>query len=95
MGDAEILKAYQEQLGPAAREFKPEFILVSAGFDAAKGDSLGGLEVSPDGYLAMTRFIKGLAAELCKGRLVSTLEGGYSLKQLPGSVEAHVRGLLE
>jgi len=95
MGDAEILKAYQEQLGPAAREFKPEFILVSAGFDAAKGDSLGGLQVSPDGYLAMTRFIKGLAAELCKGRLVSTLEGGYSLKQLPGSVEAHVRGLLE
>jgi acetoin utilization deacetylase AcuC-like enzyme len=95
MGDAEILQAYREQLGPAARAFKPDFILLSAGFDAAKGDSLGGLQVSPDGYLQMTRFIKGLAADLCKGRLVSTLEGGYSLKQLPGCVEAHVRGLME
>jgi acetoin utilization deacetylase AcuC-like enzyme len=94
-GNDEMLAAYKEQLGPAARAFKPEFILISAGFDAARGDSLGGLTVSPEGYTEMTRFVKGLAAELCQGRLVSTLEGGYSLKQLPGSVEAHVRALLE
>jgi len=95
MGDAEILEAYKEKLGPAARAFRPEFILISAGFDAVKGDSLGGLAVTPEGYAEMTRFVKALAAELCKGRLVSTLEGGYSLKQLPGCVEAHVRALLE
>ena len=94
-GNDEILAAYRELLGPAARAFKPEFILISAGFDAAKGDSLGGLTVSPEGYTEMTRFVKGLAAELCGGRLVSTLEGGYSLKQLPDSVEAHVRALME
>ena len=56
---------------------------------------LGGLAATPEGYEEMTRFVKGLAAELCKGRIVSTLEGGYSLKQLPGCVEAHVRALLE
>ena len=43
----------------------------------------------------MTRFVKVLAADLCQGRLMSTLEGGYSLKQLPGCVEAHVRALME
>jgi acetoin utilization deacetylase AcuC-like enzyme len=94
-GDDEILAAYKDQLGPAARAFKPDFILISAGFDAAKGDSLGGLTVSPEGYLQMTRFVKGLAAELCQGRLVSALEGGYSLKQLPGCVEAPVRAVLD
>jgi len=94
-GNAEMLAAYKDQLGPAARAFKPDFILISAGFDAAKGDSLGGLMVTPEGYTEMTRFVKDLAAELCKGRLMSTLEGGYSLKQLPGCVEAHVRAMLE
>jgi acetoin utilization deacetylase AcuC-like enzyme len=94
-GDAEILKAYREQLGPAARAFNPEFILISAGFDASKGDSVGGLLVTPEGFLEMARFVKELAATCCRGRLVSSLEGGYSLKQLPGAVEAHVRALLE
>jgi acetoin utilization deacetylase AcuC-like enzyme len=93
--DDVVLQAYREQLGPAARAFKPDFILVSAGFDAAKGDLLGGMALTPDGYAAMTRFVKGLADELCQGRLVTVLEGGYSLKQLPGCVEAHVRALLE
>jgi len=94
-GDADILKAYREQLAPAAKAFKPDFILISAGFDAAKGDSIGGLSVTPDGFYQMARFVKELAESCCQGRLVSSLEGGYSLKQLPGAVEAHVRALLE
>jgi acetoin utilization deacetylase AcuC-like enzyme len=94
-GDEDVLRAYREQLEPAARAFRPDFILISAGFDAADGDLLGGLTLSPDGYGRMTRIVKALAAELCKGRLVSTLEGGYSLKKLPGCVEAHVRALME
>src|SRR5258708_1867763 len=75
-GNAELLAAYRDQLGPAARAFKPDFIMISAGFDAAKGDLLGSLTVTPEGYTEMTRFVKDLAAELCKGRLLSTLEGG-------------------
>ncbi|MBI3854278.1 MAG: histone deacetylase [Planctomycetes bacterium] len=93
--DADILKAYQERLRPAVLAFKPDFILISAGFDAARGDLLGGLELTPDAYTQMTRIVKELAETCCKGRLVSTLEGGYSLKQLPGCVEAHVRALME
>jgi acetoin utilization deacetylase AcuC-like enzyme len=95
MGDEDILKIYREELRPAVLEFQPEFILISAGFDAARGDLLGGLNVTPAGYAEMTRIVKDLAKTCCKGRLVSTLEGGYSLKQLPGCVEAHVRALME
>jgi acetoin utilization deacetylase AcuC-like enzyme len=94
-GDAEILKAYTEKLRPAVLAFKPDFILISAGFDAARGDLLGGLDLTPAGYAQMTRIVKELANEVCKGRIVSTLEGGYSLKQLPGCVEAHLRALME
>lgn len=94
-GDAEILAAYREKLRPAVLAFQPDFILISAGFDAARGDLLGGLDVTPAGYAEMTRIVKELAATVCKGRLVSTLEGGYSLKALPPSVEAHVRALME
>lgn len=95
MGDAEILKIYREQLRPTALAWKPEFILISAGFDAARGDLLGGLNVTPEGYAEMTRIVVDLAKTCCNGRVVSTLEGGYSLKQLPLCVEAHVRALLE
>jgi acetoin utilization deacetylase AcuC-like enzyme len=76
-------------------DFKPDFILISAGFDAAHGDLVGGLELTPEGYAEMTRIVKELASRVCKGRIVSTLEGGYSLKQLPPCVEAHVRALME
>ena len=93
--DADILRIYREQLRPAVLEFKPEFILISAGFDAARGDLLGGLDLTPAGYAEMTRIVKELAAEVCKGRIVSVLEGGYSLKQLPPCVEAHLRALME
>jgi acetoin utilization deacetylase AcuC-like enzyme len=93
--DADVLKIYRERLRPAVLNFKPDFILISAGFDAAHGDLLGGLELSPEGYAEMTRIVKELAATVCKGRLVSTLEGGYSLRQLPPCVEAHLRALLE
>ena len=94
-GDEVVLKAYQDLLGPAARAFRPDFILISAGFDAARGDLLGGLTLSPQAYRDMTRFVKRLADDLCHGRIVSALEGGYSLKQLPDCVEAHVRALME
>jgi acetoin utilization deacetylase AcuC-like enzyme len=93
--DADVLKIYREKLRPAVLDFKPDFILISAGFDAAHGDLLGGCELTPAGYAEMTRIVKDLAATVCKGRVVSMLEGGYSLKYLPPCIEAHLRALME
>lgn len=92
-GDAQILRAFQTQLVPAARAFKPDFILISAGFDAMRNDGLGVFDVTPEGFAAITRVVVDLANELCQGRIVSVLEGGYRLDGLADSVAAHVRVL--
>lgn len=89
-GDKEYLKAFEEILKPQALEFKPDFILVSAGFDAHEDDPIGGMEVTAECYAAMTRVVKGLAEKCCNGRLVSMLEGGYGLQGLADSVEKHI-----
>ncbi len=94
-GDTEYQKAFEEKLKPAAAAFKPDFVLISAGFDAAKGDLLGGMKVTPAGYAALTRVVKVIAEQHCQGRLVSLLEGGYDLEALAAAVEAHVRVLKE
>jgi acetoin utilization deacetylase AcuC-like enzyme len=94
-GDAEYKKAVEEKLKPAAAAFKPDFVLISAGFDACKGDLLGQMQVTPEGYAALTRVVKGIAEQYCHGRLVSILEGGYYLEGLAASAEAHVRVLME
>jgi len=92
-GDADILRAFQESLVPAARAFKPDLILVSAGFDGMRNDLLGNLDITPEGFVAITRVVTDLADELCDGRVVSVLEGGYRLDGLADSVVAHVRAL--
>jgi acetoin utilization deacetylase AcuC-like enzyme len=92
-GDADYRKAFVDGLEPAAAAFKPDFVLISAGFDAAQGDLLGGMKVKPEGYAELTRIVKGIADRCCHGRLVSVLEGGYDLESLATSVEAHVRAL--
>ena len=91
--DADILRAFNEALVPAARNFKPNFILVSAGFDGMRNDVLGQFDITPQGYAAITRVLVKLADELCNGRIVSVLEGGYRLDGLAESVAAHVRAL--
>jgi acetoin utilization deacetylase AcuC-like enzyme len=92
-GDEQVLQAFQTQLVPAARAFKPDFILISAGFDAMRNDGLGVFDVTPQGFAAIARVVVNLANELCQGRLVSVLEGGYRLDGLADSVAAHVRVL--
>jgi len=92
-GDAQFLDVFQKRLVPAARQFKPDFILISAGFDGMRNDILGQFDITPDGYAAMTRIVVDLANELCQGRIVSVLEGGYRLDGLSESVVAHVRTL--
>jgi len=94
-GDAEYRRAFQEKLKPAAAAFKPDFVLLSAGFDAAQGDLLGEMKVTPQGYAELTRIVKDIAAQYSGGRLVSILEGGYNLEALAASVEAHLRVLME
>jgi acetoin utilization deacetylase AcuC-like enzyme len=92
-GDTEYGRVFEERLRPAAAAFRPEFVLLSAGFDAAQGDLLGGMRLTPAGYASLTRLVKAIAAEHCQGRLVATLEGGYNLDRLAACVEAHVRAL--
>ncbi|MBM3237125.1 hypothetical protein FJZ31_12605 [Candidatus Poribacteria bacterium] len=89
-GDAEYKKAFEEKLRPKALEFKPDFVLISAGFDAHKDDPLGGMKVTANGFADMTSIVKEIAERCCEGRLVSVLEGGYSLDDLAESVEAHI-----
>jgi acetoin utilization deacetylase AcuC-like enzyme len=94
-GDAEYRRVFEECLRPAAAAFRPDFVLISAGFDAAQGDLLGAMKLTPAGYADLTRVVKAIAAGHCRGRLVSVLEGGYALDLLAGSVEAHIRALIE
>jgi len=96
-GDAEYRKAFEEKLRPAALAFKPDFVFISAGFDAADGDPLGGMKVTPEGYAALTRIVRAIADGTAGGRIVSVLEGGYDLAHggLAKSVEAHVKALME
>jgi acetoin utilization deacetylase AcuC-like enzyme len=94
-GDAEYRQAFEEQLQSAADAFKPDFVLISAGFDAAQGDLLGQMKLTPQGYAQLTRIVKDIASRYSRGRLVSVLEGGYNLDALAASVEAHLRVLME
>ncbi len=92
-GDAEYAAALREQVLPALREFGPQALLLSAGFDAWRGDPLGGMRVSEQGFADWGRLLGELAAEVCGGRVLAVLEGGYDLRALPGLVVGHLRGL--
>jgi acetoin utilization deacetylase AcuC-like enzyme len=94
-GDDQYLKAFEEKLVPAASSFSPDFVLVSAGFDAHEGDLLGGMRVTDQGFAKLTQITKSIAEKCCAGRLVSVLEGGYRLDDLAASVEAHIGVLMQ
>jgi acetoin utilization deacetylase AcuC-like enzyme/formylglycine-generating enzyme required for sulfatase activity/Tol biopolymer transport system component len=93
--DKDYREAFENKLKPAALAFRPDFVLVSAGFDAHENDPLGGMKLTAEGYAELTRIVKGIAETCCRGRLVSVLEGGYDLDGLADSVEAHIRALME
>jgi acetoin utilization deacetylase AcuC-like enzyme len=84
-GDNEYLRVFDELLAPVVRQFRPEFILVSSGFDAHFRDPLGGMRVTEAGFAALARRVKRMAAECCGGRMVAALEGGYDLQALADS----------
>jgi acetoin utilization deacetylase AcuC-like enzyme len=85
-GDAEYGALFDDVLAPALLAFKPEFILVSAGFDAHERDPLGGMNVTTRGFGLFTERICAVADATCGGRVVLTLEGGYDLEALGDSV---------
>jgi len=86
-GDNEFMMIFRQILQPIAREFRPDFVLVSAGFDTYFQDPLGGMRVTPRGYAGLTQVLLEIAEELCQAKLAITLEGGYSLEGLRDSIK--------
>lgn len=93
-GRREIAGAFENVLLPAAKEFRPDLILLSAGFDSRKGDPLGQFQLIDEDFAYLTMLMADLAADLCDGHLISVLEGGYRLSGLAGAAEAHVRVMM-
>jgi acetoin utilization deacetylase AcuC-like enzyme len=93
-GNAQVLGAFRSQLLPAAREFQPDLILLSAGFDSRIDDPLGQFLLTDADFAELTRMMLDLASQYSGNRLISVLEGGYSLEGLALASESHVRALL-
>jgi acetoin utilization deacetylase AcuC-like enzyme/formylglycine-generating enzyme required for sulfatase activity len=92
--DADYIEAFKEILEPAALTFSPDFVLISAGFDAHENDLLGGMKVTTEGFAKLTQIVKQIAQKCCENRLVAVLEGGYDLEGLADAVEAHINVLI-
>ena len=92
-GGAAARRAVQEEWLPALQEFRPEMILISAGFDAHREDLLGGLALVEADYAWITRELMAVAQRHSRQRIVSMLEGGYNLSALGRSAVAHVQAL--
>ncbi|MGB7292106.1 MAG: histone deacetylase [Thermodesulfobacteriota bacterium] len=95
MGDTEYAKIFFEILGPVIGQFRPEFILVSAGFDTYFEDPLGGMNITPKGFAQMTRFLKEAAETHSDGNIILILEGGYNLEGLWLSTREVIEELIE
>lgn len=93
-GNAEYLQVFEQIIVPVVERFKPYLILVSAGYDSHWADGIAMMQVSTAGFAQMVKIIKELASELCNGRLVFSLEGGYELTALATSVKATFNVLL-
>jgi acetoin utilization deacetylase AcuC-like enzyme len=92
-GRREILGALESRLVPAAEQFRPELLLISAGFDSRIGDLLGNFTLTDPDFADLTRAVMGIADRHAGGRVVSMLEGGYSLDGLASAAVAHVTAL--
>jgi acetoin utilization deacetylase AcuC-like enzyme len=89
-GDAVYRKVFKDVLVPVARRYKPQLILISAGYDAHVADPLGGMAVTVAGFSELARVVRELADELCEGRVAAVLEGGYNVEALAQSVLATI-----
>lgn len=91
-GDREYREALEGRILPALAEFRPDLLVVSAGFDAWRGDPLGGMRVSEAAFRAWGESLAELADRVCGGRWLSLLEGGYDLEALPRLVDGYLSG---
>jgi acetoin utilization deacetylase AcuC-like enzyme len=92
--DSDILTAFDNQLVPAADSFKPDLILISAGFDSRTEDTLGTFDITDNAFSRCTRIVMDIAERCCDGRIVSFLEGGYNVEGLAKAVAAHIETLM-
>jgi acetoin utilization deacetylase AcuC-like enzyme len=93
-GDAEYNRAFKETIIPSLHAFKPEIILISAGFDAHRNDPLSSIRLYSESYTEYTRMLMAVADAHCKGRLIAFLEGGYNLQSLSESVTKMIGALV-
>jgi acetoin utilization deacetylase AcuC-like enzyme len=94
-GRKEVLGAWTGKLVPAARRFRPELVLISAGFDSRAGDPLGAFRLTDRDFADLTKLVLQIAADSARGRVVACLEGGYQLAGLASATAAHVKALAE
>ena len=92
-GSAEFRTGWSGRILPRLKDFAPELLIISAGFDAHVRDPLAQISLTEDDYAWLTRELMAVAGECCEGRVVSALEGGYDLQSLAASAAAHVRVL--
>jgi acetoin utilization deacetylase AcuC-like enzyme len=92
--DKDYLVAFEEKVVPAIDSFQPEFVLISAGFDAHKDDPLSNMQLSSKAYYHFTKLIR-TKERIYQGRIISILEGGYNLQTLGESVYYHLKALIE
>ena len=93
-GDEEYQEVFQNVLVPAADQFQPEFVIISAGFDAHQDDPLASMDLTAQGYVELTRIVASIAENHSRGRILACLEGGYHLQALAESVDQHIQSLL-
>ena len=91
---ATYVEIFKQTLTPALMKFSPDFILISAGFDAHRLDPLAAINLTAEGFAILTSIVLDIATETAEGRVVSALEGGYSLRGLSESMVAHVEQLV-
>jgi len=92
--DGKYIKVFKEIIEPQVMKFKPDFIFISAGFDAYVDDPLGGMSITKRGFKELSKIVINIAKKCSHGRLISVLEGGYCIKALGPIVEEHLSALL-
>lgn len=93
-GSVEFRAAYEDEIFPALHEFKPDLLMISAGFDGHKDDPLASLQLTEDDYMCVTAELKKFAVTHCNNNIISVLEGGYNLDVLKSCVKAHLNALI-
>lgn len=94
LGDEDYVRIFTEILGPVMDQYRPEFIIVSAGFDAYHVDPLGGMLLTAEGFARLTGFVMNLARKHCGGKIVFALEGGYNTAEIGNILRAVVEEII-